>query len=139
MNLTASTGSTFCPTNKKSNGEESSTSLTPVKIEKESLKSSRQQPVARNGDLDSDEEDDCRTSNSFKKSTDHTNANHELASLNKNSKDKFDVYSMPSTRLLSEQEKSFCNKTKLRPSQYLNLKTLILKVAFKLSGCHLSL
>ena len=130
MNLTASTGSTYCPTNKKSNGEESSTSLTSVKIEKESLKSSsrQQQPAARNGDLESDEEEDCRTSNSFKKSAaaaEHTN--YELASL-KNSKDKFDVYSMPSTRLLSEQEKSFCNKTKLRPSQYLNLKTLILKV-----------
>ena len=128
MNLTASTGSTFCPTNKKSNGEESSTSLTPVKIEKESLKSSSRQP--RNGDLDSDEEEeDSRTSNSFKKSA-NDHANHELTNLNKNSKDKFDVYSMPSTRLLSEQEKSFCNKTKLRPSQYLNLKTLILKVAF---------
>lgn len=128
MNLTASTGSTFCPTNKKSNGEESSTSLTPVKIEKESLKSSSRQP--RNGDLDSDEEEeDSRTSNSFKKSA-NDHANHELTNLNKNSRDKFDVYSMPSTRLLSEQEKSFCNKTKLRPSQYLNLKTLILKVAF---------
>jgi hypothetical protein len=52
---------------------------------------------------------------------------------------KFDVYSMPSSRLLSEQEKRFCNTIKLRPSQYLNLKTLILKVSlppFSLMSFH---
>lgn len=52
-------------------------------------------------------------------------SNHNVDSTREG---KFDVYSMPSSRLLSEQEKRFCNTIKLRPSQYFSLKTLILKV-----------
>jgi hypothetical protein len=134
MNLMDDTGcvqkSTYSPTNKKSNGEKSNISInqTLVKIkEEESLRNDhhqqQQQTVSKNGSLD-----DFNNSNNFKKSI--TNSNHDLNSLTKNSKDKFDVYSMPSIRLLSDQEKKFCNTIKLRPSQYLNLKTLILKVSF---------
>lgn len=131
MNLMDDTGcvqkSTFYQTNKKSNGEESNINQTPVKIKE--LKRSDQLAIARKLVLDSESDDELSNS-SFKKSitSNNSNSNHDLNSLNKNSKDKFDVYSMPSTRLLSDQEKKFCNTIKLRPSQYLNLKTLILKV-----------
>lgn len=61
---------------------------------------------------------------------DHETNTRRSVSLDSPRDGKFDVYSMPSSRLLSEQEKRFCNTIKLRPSQYLNLKTLILKVSF---------
>ena len=107
MNLMVDTGfvpkSTFSP-NKKSN----SINQAVAKLKDESLKSD-QQTMSKNGDLDE------LNNGNVKKSI--TNLNH-----------KFDVYSLPSTRLLSDQEKKFCNTIKLRPSQYLNLKTIILKV-----------
>lgn len=108
--------STYSPINnsKKSNGEELNINQTSAKIKNDQIK---------NGD----HLDDEFNFNSKKSIID---SNHDLNNLtnNKISKDKFDVYSMPSTRLLSEHEKKFCNTIKLRPSQYLNLKTLILKV-----------
>lgn len=118
--------STYSPISKKSNGEKSSINQTSVKIKDEFIRSGQQPNATNKNGLANDETDDV---NSFKKS--FTNSNHDLinSSNNKSSKDKFDVYSMPSTRLLSDQEKKFCNTIKLRPSQYLNLKTMILKVS----------
>ena len=40
----------------------------------------------------------------------------------------FDINSLPGCRLLSEREKKLCASIKLRPTQYVTLKTLILKV-----------
>lgn len=40
----------------------------------------------------------------------------------------FDINSMPSSRLLSEREKKLCASMKLRPSHYISIKGLILKV-----------
>lgn len=112
--------STYLPisNSKKSNGEELNMNQTPTKIKNEFLKNDPDLLATKNRDV---EEFNFNNRKSI------TDSNNDLANLNK-SKGKFDVYSMPSTRLLSDQEKKFCNTIKLRPSQYLNLKTLILKV-----------
>jgi len=44
-------------------------------------------------------------------------------------KSKFEVSTMPGARLLSVRERKLCNSIKLRPTQYITLKTLILKVS----------
>lgn len=41
----------------------------------------------------------------------------------------FDVNSMPSARLLSEQEKRLCSYLRLTPSQYISIKGLMIKVS----------
>jgi len=41
----------------------------------------------------------------------------------------FDVSSMPASRLLSPNEKKLCASLRLKPSQYIHLKTLIIKVS----------
>jgi hypothetical protein len=43
-------------------------------------------------------------------------------------KNDFDISSLPGCRLLSDREKKLCTSMRLRPSQYITLKTLILKV-----------
>lgn len=124
--------STYSPTNKRSNDDESNINQIPVRKKDDLIKNEptaqHQQINAMNKNgLDDDDYERDDLSN-LKKS--FINSNNDLinSSNNKNSKDKFDVYSMPSTRLLSDQERKFCNTIKLRPSQYVNLKTLILKV-----------
>jgi len=42
-------------------------------------------------------------------------------------KSDFDISSLPGCRLLSDREKKLCTSMRLRPSQYITLKTLILK------------
>lgn len=44
-------------------------------------------------------------------------------------KSHFDITSLPGCRLLSEREKKLCSSMRLRPTQYVTLKTLILKVS----------
>ncbi|CAG2158354.1 unnamed protein product [Oppiella nova] len=57
-----------------------------------------------------------------------TKVSSELApKLVNNQKNEFDVSSLPGCRLLSDREKKLCSTVKLRPSQYITLKTLILK------------
>ena len=51
------------------------------------------------------------------------------------SKSKFEVSSMPGARLLSIRERKLCISLKLRPTQYITLKTLILKVSTKKREC----
>jgi len=43
------------------------------------------------------------------------------------SKEDFDITSLPGCRLLSNQEKKLCASARLRPTQYVTFKTLILK------------
>lgn len=45
-------------------------------------------------------------------------------------KEDFDITSLPGCRLLSEREKKLCSSVRLRPTQYITLKTLILKVTY---------
>lgn len=45
----------------------------------------------------------------------------------------FDINSMPSARLLSDQEKRLCTSLRLTPSQYISIKGLMIKVCFFLS------
>lgn len=49
----------------------------------------------------------------------------------------FDINSMPSARLLSDQEKRLCTSLRLTPSQYISIKGLMIKVCFFFSSCKL--
>lgn len=42
--------------------------------------------------------------------------------------EEFDVSNEPAARLISEREKKLCNSIRLKPMQYITLKTLLLKV-----------
>lgn len=53
----------------------------------------------------------------------------ELMDIDNNqAKDEFDISSMPASRLLNPKEKKLCTQLRLKPSQYISIKTLMLKV-----------
>lgn len=53
----------------------------------------------------------------------------KLVDYDDDEEDDFDVYSMPSSRLLTANEHKLCVANRLRPSQLLKLKTLLIKVS----------
>lgn len=52
----------------------------------------------------------------------------EMSSIQAKCLKEFDINSMPSARLLSDQEKRICTTLRLTPSQYIAIKGLMIKV-----------